>query len=62
MAINLYEDGTETINLTVNEPVENVDVTYNPDSTQPQSGIAVAQALRSFARVENNALIFGGSK
>lgn len=61
MAIPMYEDVDETINLTVEEPVAGVDVNYNPTSVDAQSGIAVAQALREFAKVEDTTLILGGA-
>lgn len=60
MAINLHEDATETINFTIREPVDGVDVNYDPSSTNAQSGIAVAQALDKYVSIDGQTLVFGG--
>lgn len=51
-------DGILLLNFSEADP--SVDMAYDPTSASPQSGIAVAQALREFISIEGTALKIGG--
>lgn len=60
MATELPIDADGILLLKVTEAYPSVDTTYDPTSANPQSGIAVAQALKTNVTVEGTALKIGG--